>query len=166
MSTEAEIRQENIDKQLAEAGWSRAQGNLVTEAFLSGTNKRVRERSPDDSHLVRNESNRAFADYVLLGKDGKPLAVLEAKRDSRSPLEGERQAVEYAELIYQQTGKLPFIFLSNGDETYFIDSDHGALGGGGGPHRRQRPWWQAAHNHAPAAGNESSNLYLLLACSS
>src|SRR5215470_16934224 len=97
MSTEAEIRQENIDKQLAEVGWSRAQGNLVTEAFLTETNKQVRERSPDDSYLVRNESNRAFADYLLLGKDGKPLAVLEAKRDPRSPLEGERQAVEYAE---------------------------------------------------------------------
>ncbi len=121
MPTEAEIRQENIDKQLAEAGWSRGQGNLVTEAFLSGTKKQIREGSLDDSYPARNESNRAFADYVMLGKDGKPLAVLEAKRDSRSPLEGERQASEYAERIYRQTGKLPFIFLSNGDETYFLD---------------------------------------------
>src|SRR6266568_9526703 len=120
MPTEAEIRQENIDKQLAEAGWSRGQGNLVTEAFLSGTKKQIMERSPNDSYLAQTEGSIAFADYVLLGKDSKPLAVLEAKRDSRSPLEGERQAVEYAELIYQQTGKLPFIFLSNGDETYFI----------------------------------------------
>jgi len=123
MSTEAEIRQENIDKQLAEAGWSRSQGNLVTEAFLSGANKWLREHSPDDPYLAETESNRAFADYIFLSKDGKTLAVLEAKRDSRSPLEGERQAVEYAERIYQQTDKLPFIFLSNGDETYFIDKD-------------------------------------------
>src|SRR6266702_8605170 len=121
MPTEAEIRQENIDKQLAEAGWSRGQGNLVTEAFLSGTKKQQSESSLDDSYPARNDSNRAFADYVMLGKDAKPLGVLEANRDSRSPLEGERHASEYAERIYRQTGKLPFIFLSNGDETYFLD---------------------------------------------
>ncbi|HZU71071.1 MAG TPA: DEAD/DEAH box helicase family protein [Ktedonobacteraceae bacterium] len=121
MPSEAEIRQENIDKQLAEAGWSRNQGNVVTEMFLSGTGKGIRERSQDYLPSAGTEGSRAFADYVLLGKDGKPLVVLEAKRDSRSPLEGERQAVEYAERISQKTGRLPFIFLSNGDETYFLD---------------------------------------------
>jgi type I site-specific restriction endonuclease len=111
MPTEAEIRRDNIDKQLAEAGWSRGQGNLVTEVFLSGTGKGIREGSQDYLPPSGTEGSRAFADYVLLGKDGEPLAVLEAKRDSRSPLEGEYQAVEYAERIHQQSGKLPFIFL-------------------------------------------------------
>ena len=121
MPTEAEIRRDSIDKQLAEAGWSQGQGNLVTEMFLLGTGKGIRESSQDYLPPPGTEGSRAFADYVLLGKDGEPLAVLEAKRDSRSPLEGEYQAVEYAERIHQQSGKLPFIFLSNGDETYFLD---------------------------------------------
>src|SRR2546423_13708561 len=121
MSTEAEIRQENIDKQLAEAGWGRRQGNVVEEAFLPGTRKQLRERLQNDPLPTSGADSKAFADYVLLGNDWKPLAVLEAKRDSRSPLEGERQAVEYAQRISQQTGKLPFIFLSNGDETFFLD---------------------------------------------
>ncbi len=103
MSREAEIRRDLIDKQLTEAGWSGEQGNLVTEMFLSGTGKRIREHFQDYLPPTGTEGGRAFADYVLLGKDGKPLAVLEAKRDSRSPLQGEHQAVEYAERIYQQT---------------------------------------------------------------
>src|SRR5260370_30529392 len=116
MPSEAEIRQENIDKQLAEAGWSRSQGNVVTEMFVEGTGKGIRESCQHYLPSAGTQGSRAFADYVLLGKDSKPLAVLEAKSDSRSPLEGERQAVEYAQRISQQTDKLPFIFLSNGDE--------------------------------------------------
>ena len=110
--TEAEIRRDSIDKQLAEAGWSRERGNLVTEVVLSGTGKGIKESSQDYLPPPGTEGSRAFADYVLLGKDGEPLAVLEAKRDSRSPLEGEYQAVEYAERIHQQscTGYLAYPF--------------------------------------------------------
>ena len=36
MSTEAEIRQENIDKQPAEAGWSRGQGNHEMDSSSEG----------------------------------------------------------------------------------------------------------------------------------
>ncbi len=105
MPSEAAIRQENIDKQLVEAGWIRSQGNVVTEMFLPETGKGIRESYQDYLSPAGAQGSRAFADYVLLGKDGKPLAVLEAKRDSRSPLEGERQAIEYAQRISQQTGK-------------------------------------------------------------
>ncbi len=134
MSTEAEIRQQNIDKQLAEAGWSLEKGNLVEELFLQGKSKQVKDL-PEDYTLpqisstssvsasTHSSEKRRFADYALLGKDGKPLAILEAKRDSRSPLEGMEQAAEYADRIYRETGNQPFIFLSNGDETYFWDKD-------------------------------------------
>jgi type I site-specific restriction endonuclease len=67
--------------------------------FLSGTGKGIRESSHDYLPPPGPEGSRAFADYVLLGKDGEPLAVLEAKRDSRSPLEGEYQAIEYGSAL-------------------------------------------------------------------
>jgi hypothetical protein len=40
--------------------------------------------------------NEWLADYVLLGSDGKPLAVVEAKRSSRDAYVGKRQASDYA----------------------------------------------------------------------
>nr|WP_305891759.1 DEAD/DEAH box helicase family protein [Methylomonas sp. WSC-6] len=64
-----------------------------------------------------------FADYVLLGSDGKPLAVVEAKRTSRDELAGKRQAADYAEAIKAKTGIDPFIFLTNGKEIQFWDRD-------------------------------------------
>ncbi|MBA2392177.1 MAG: DEAD/DEAH box helicase family protein [Ktedonobacteraceae bacterium] len=121
MSTEAEIRQRFIDKRLAEAGWSREKGNLATE--LSLRKKSIHVYESGEKYSVRSSKEQRFADYVLLDEHGDPLAIVEAKRESRSPLEGMEQAAEYAELIYEQTGKRPSIFLSNGDEIYFWEPD-------------------------------------------
>ena len=44
---------------------------------------------------------------------------MEAKRSSRDPLEGERQAADYAEAIRAKVGIDPFVFLANGDEIWF-----------------------------------------------
>jgi len=71
------------------------------------------------------ERAREFADYVLLDRFGRPLALVEAKRTSRSPLEGERQAAQYAERIAQIHGTAPFIFLTNGDEIWFMETPAG-----------------------------------------
>lgn len=60
--------------------------------------------------------NGERADYVLYDKQGRPIAVLEAKRSSLSPAAGEAKARSYAE----QLGA-PFIFLSNGEEVWFWD---------------------------------------------
>ena len=40
-----------------------------------------------------------FVDYALLDRLGRPLAIVEAKRTSRHPLEGERQAADYADAL-------------------------------------------------------------------
>jgi diadenosine tetraphosphatase ApaH/serine/threonine PP2A family protein phosphatase len=53
-------------------------------------------------------------DYVLWGGDGKPLALVEAKRTSRDSMEGQRQAELYANCLEQRYGQRPLIFLSNG----------------------------------------------------
>ncbi len=62
-----------------------------------------------------------YADYALLD-GGKVIAVIEAKKFSRSARDGEHQAIEYAELIEQKQWYRPFIFLSNGKEIYFCNS--------------------------------------------
>ncbi|HZO71708.1 MAG TPA: DEAD/DEAH box helicase family protein [Ktedonobacteraceae bacterium] len=131
MSSEAEVRQKLIDKQLAIAGWSSERGNLRTEIFILGTRRQIKEAaedyvppqrfSPAQDHPPPQRDG--FADYALIGSDGSILAVVEAKRDTRSPLEGMEQAAEYVRNIYHQTGKQPFIFLGNGDELYFWELD-------------------------------------------
>ena len=59
----------------------------------------------------------------MLGSDGKPLAVVEAKRTSRDELAGKRQAADYADAIKAKFGDDPFIFLTNGKEIQFWDRD-------------------------------------------
>ncbi len=56
------------------------------------------------------------ADYVLCDRNGRSLAVVEAKRNSTNPADAAAQAKAYAEQL-----KVPFIFLTNGDEVRFWD---------------------------------------------
>lgn len=106
---EAQTRTEIIDSQLARSGWSRSRRTLIEEFLL----KTVEPESTDNDHQ--------FADYILLGSDGKPIAVVEAKRSSRDELAGKRQAADYADAIKTQFGSDPFIFLTNGKEIQFWD---------------------------------------------
>lgn len=106
---EAQTRTEIIDSQLARSGWSRSRRTLIEEFLL----KMVEPESTDNDHQ--------FADYILLGSDGKPIAVVEAKRSSRDELAGKRQAADYADAIKTQFGSDPFIFLTNGKEIQFWD---------------------------------------------
>ena len=62
-----------------------------------------------------------FCDYVLFGKDGLPLAVVEAKRTSKDPNIGRKQAVLYADCLERKFGCRPMMFTTNGFETYFWD---------------------------------------------
>jgi type I restriction enzyme R subunit len=62
-----------------------------------------------------------YADYVLWGDDGKPLAVVEAKRTSRDSRVGSNQAKLYADCLEQMHGQRPVIFYTNGFETYIWD---------------------------------------------
>jgi type I restriction enzyme, R subunit len=62
-----------------------------------------------------------FADYVLWGDDGKPLAVVEAKRTRRDARVGQNQGKLYADCLEQMTGRRPVIFYTNGFETWIWD---------------------------------------------
>ncbi len=56
------------------------------------------------------------ADYVLYDQRGRPLAVIEAKKNAINPYVAKQQALPYAKAL-----QAPFIFLTNGELTYFWD---------------------------------------------
>lgn len=118
--SEALTRSELIDKQLAASGWNVNDPTQVVEEFdiLTGLPEGVDEpRTPYEGHQ--------FSDYVLLGKDRKPLAVIEAKKSSRDAAIGREQAKQYCYNIQKQLGcELPFCFYTNGFETYFWDLEN------------------------------------------
>ena len=62
-----------------------------------------------------------YADYVLFGKDGKPLAVVEAKKSCKDPNIGRQQCKLYADSLERKYGRRPAMFYTNGFETYFWD---------------------------------------------
>ena len=84
-------------------------------------------QSPLEENIVLRESapklkSRGFSDYVLLGKNRKPLAVVEAKKTSSDAALGREQAKQYCYKIQQELGgELPFCFYTNGLEIYFWD---------------------------------------------
>ena len=71
--------------------------------------------------MTGNLGQKGYIDYVLFGKDGLPLAVIEAKRTSKDPNIGRRQAMLYADCLERRFGRRPMMFTSNGFETYFWD---------------------------------------------
>lgn len=64
---------------------------------------------------------KGFADYVLFGDDGRPLAVIEAKRSSVDPHAGEQQATLYADCLEREYGVRPAIYFTNGYVTWLVD---------------------------------------------
>jgi len=115
--TEVQTRSELIDSQLAQSGWNVKDPTQVIEEFdiLTPLPLNVAEpRTPYEGHQ--------FSDYVLLGKDRKPLAVVEAKKSSKDAALGREQAKQYCYSIQKQLGgELPFCFYTNGHEIYFWD---------------------------------------------
>ena len=68
-----------------------------------------------------NESGIGYADYVLWGDDGKPLAVVEAKKTTVDPEVGQQQAKLYAGCLESMHGQRPIIFYTNGYKTLLWD---------------------------------------------
>lgn len=68
-----------------------------------------------------NESGIGYADYVLWGDDGKPLAVVEAKKTTIDTEVGQQQAKLYADCLEAMHGRRPVIFYTNGYKTCLWD---------------------------------------------
>ncbi|MFH0784794.1 MAG: DEAD/DEAH box helicase family protein [Pseudomonadota bacterium] len=118
--SETQTRSELIDKQLASAGWNVKDPTQVVEEFDILTSELFIIAEPNSPYR-----GHQFSDYVLLGKNGKPLAVIEAKKTSKDAAIGREQAKQYCCSIQKQLGcELPFCFYTNGLETYFWDLDN------------------------------------------
>ena len=103
--SEAETRDYFIDLLLKEAGWPLDQ---------------PRDREFEVAGMPNTQS-KGFVDYVLWGDDGKPLALVEAKRTRRDARVGQQQAKLYADCLERQFGQRPVIFYSNGYEHWLWD---------------------------------------------
>lgn len=99
--TEAETRQLFIDVLLREAGWN-PEELKVAEYPITGLPPEV------------SKTGKGFADYVLWGDDGRPLAVVEAKRALNNMEDGRQQALLYADALEKMHRQRPVIFYSNG----------------------------------------------------
>ena len=102
---EAETRDLFIDLLLREAGFD--------------------PKAPDTAEVrvtgMPNAPGEGFVDYVLRGDDGKPLALVEAKRTRRDPRVGQQQAKLYADCLEKEYGQRPIIFYTNGYEHWIWD---------------------------------------------
>ena len=107
--SEYKTRKKYIDVDLKFLGW-----------IFDGENADVWEEYPVDD-MTDKKGQKGFVDYVLFGKDGLPLAVIEAKRSSKDPNVGRIQAKLYADCLERKFGRRPMMFTTNGFETYFWD---------------------------------------------
>ncbi len=117
--SEAITRQEIIDKRLAKANWD------VKNHFQVKSELDIWLGVSDAENIQVNEyTGHQFADYALLGDDGHPLAIVEAKKTSKDARIGQEQARQYAENIKRISQKdMPFIFYTNGNDIYFWNSE-------------------------------------------
>ena len=88
--TEAETRKRYIDSDLKRLGW-----------VLSGPKADV-QMEYEVTDMAGVAGQVGFVDYVLFGEDGRPLAVIEAKKASIDPKVGQEQAKLYAETEFEK----------------------------------------------------------------
>ncbi len=107
--SEFKTRKIYIDVDIKQMGWK-----------FTGVDADVQEEYPVEG-MAGVVGQMGYVDYVLFGKDGLPLAVVEAKRSSKAPNIGRKQAVLYADCLERKFGRRPMMFTTNGFETYFWD---------------------------------------------
>ena len=89
-----------INRKLQDAGW-----------ILEG---------PDKNVLTEQHSEAGFMDYLLLDRNGRNLALVEAKKDTIDPYTAKNQARGYAD-----ANKCRYVFLANSEQLYFWDIEDG-----------------------------------------
>ncbi|MEJ2912512.1 type I restriction endonuclease subunit R [Pseudoalteromonas sp. C12FD-1] len=112
---EHETRKRIIDLDLRNAGWNVALDDKSTE----DVGKEVKVTDQPTTTGV------GYVDYVLWDDDGKPLAVIEAKRTRENIEKGRQQATLYANALEKQYGQRPVIFYSNGWDIKILDDAQG-----------------------------------------
>lgn len=107
--SEFKTRKIYIDVDMKQMGWK-----------FTGIDADVQEEYPVED-MAGVVGQKGYCDYVLFGKDGMPLAVVEAKRTSKDPNSGRKQVMLYADCLERKFGRRPMMFTTNGFETYFWD---------------------------------------------
>lgn len=105
--SEFKTRKQYIDLDLKIAGWE-FKKTVIEELPIEG---------------MPNKSGNGFVDYVLMGKNGKAIGLIEAKRTSKDPRDGKQQAKLYANCLEKKYGQRPIIFYSNGFDIYIWDDN-------------------------------------------
>jgi len=103
--SEAETRKRYIDLELKLAGWD-FEANITKELEVHG---------------MPNNEEKGYADYVLFGENGLPLAVVEAKKTTVDARIGQNQAKLYADCLEAKYHQRPVIYYTNGYEIYMWD---------------------------------------------
>lgn len=96
-----------IDTLLNEVGWFEGK-NMTYEYQIEG--------------VQFNDGESGKIDYVLWDGDGKPLAIIEAKRYKEDAHKGKKQAQTYAKCLEDKFHVKPYIYLTNGHEI-FLEND-------------------------------------------
>lgn len=114
--TPEQIAEDKIESELERQGWEQ----IDSDANRTGYSKYV------------GLPNGKEADYVLY-LSGRPVAIIEAKRESKTPRNHLQQARNYAKVItgtkkYKNTYAVPFVFASNGEEIVIDDLREGTPG--------------------------------------
>ena len=98
--SEADTKAKLITPQLVSNGWS--ENRIVREYYFT-----------DGRKLIGNKrGKRYFVDYLLTYKNTN-LAIVEAKAESKDPLDGLQQSINYAQKL-----KIEFVFTTNGHKIY------------------------------------------------
>lgn len=111
--SEANTRKLYIDLYLKEAGWEVLEKENLVLPSKAGIEIKV-EGMP-------NSEGIGFCDYVLYGKDAKPLAIVEAKKTSVGAEKGRHQVELYGECMRSKYGYIPILYYTNGYEIWCID---------------------------------------------
>ncbi len=135
--SEAQTRDLFIDLLLKESGWVLASTSLshrqksssLSEVEGTADEAEKFEGKEGTATITRefkvsgmpNETGKGFVDYVLWGNDGKPLAIVEAKRTKKDARVGQQQAKLYADCLESQFGQRPILFYTNGYEHHIWD---------------------------------------------
>lgn len=107
--SESDTRVKLIDPKIKESNWS--ENNIVREYYFT-----------DGRKLIGNKrGKRYFVDYLLTYKNTN-LAIIEAKAQTKDPLDGLQQSINYAQKL-----KIDFVYATNGDKIY----EHSLIEGSG-----------------------------------
>lgn len=112
---ETQTRRRLIDSLLVGAGWDVGANGQSTQEV--GQEAEV--------HHQPTQSGIGAADYVLWDDNGKPLAVIEAKKTAVDPEVGRTQAKCYADGLEKDNSQRPFIFYTNGFDIWMWDDAAG-----------------------------------------